>query len=115
MLTIGELDRRIKLYVAENEENSYREITTSFAFNSTVWAKVFEKSGKLTDESDEMVYINKTIFYIRAQQNLNNTQILRGQIQWDDKIYIPEVINEIDGRERFLEVITTEKDNQTTN
>ena len=114
MLTIGELDRRIQLYTANPTENSFGEVTFTYELNSTVWAKVFEKSGKLTDESDEMVYINKTIFYIRAQQNLNNSQILRGQIQWDTKIYIPEVINEIDGRERFLEVITTEKDNQTT-
>jgi head-tail adaptor len=111
MLTIGELDRRIKLYTANPEENTFGEYTYTYELNSTVWAKVFEKSGKLTEESDEMVYINKTIFYIRAQQNLSNSQIIQGKIEWDNRIYIPEVINEIDGRERFLEVITTEKDN----
>ena len=113
MLTIGELDRRIGIYTADTAANSFGEIIYEYTLSQTLWAKVYEKSGKLTDESDEMVYISNTIFYVR-NDGASNMVTLASKIIWEEKTYIPEAINEIDGRQRFLEIITKQKDNNDT-
>tara|TARA_R110000824_G_scaffold80166_4_gene201822 strand:- start:2029 stop:2367 length:339 start_codon:yes stop_codon:yes gene_type:complete len=111
MLTIGELDRRIDIYDYDLTQNSYGEKTRIYQLQQTVWAKVFEKSGKQTEESEEMVNVSKVIFYIRDNAVSNLTD--QFQISYKTNIYIIDVINEIDGRDRFLEIITTEKNNKT--
>tara|TARA_R110002167_G_scaffold167906_3_gene365517 strand:+ start:811 stop:1149 length:339 start_codon:yes stop_codon:yes gene_type:complete len=111
MLTIGELDRRIEFWNYDLSQNNYGEKIRTYTLQQTVWSKVFEKSGKQTEESDEMVNVSKVIFYIRDNAVSNLTD--QFQIVYNKNIYIIDVINEIDGRDRFLEIITTEKNNIT--
>ena len=111
MLTIGELDRRIEIQTVEGIANTYGEIEFTYELLQAVWSKVYHKSGKATEESDEMINVNTTIFYIRnIGINIQNmTEQYR--IYYNKNYYYIETINEIDGRERFLEIITTEKNN----
>lgn len=110
MLTIGDLDRRIEIQQVETAQDSYGAQTYTWDTYKYLWAKVFEKSGKVDDQADEMVAEQKTYFYIR---NIGVTVNTSYRIIYDSKQYYIEVINEIDGRERFLEIQCKEKNNQT--
>ena len=112
MLTIGDLDRRIIFYSFTSTKNVYGELERSYSENTTVWAKVYEKSGKQTDESEEMINRRKTYFYIRDNAVVNLTN--QFEIKYNEDTYIIDVINEIDGRDRFLEIQTTQKNNNNT-
>ena len=111
MLKIGELDRRIVIQLPESTPNDYGEVEFVYEELTTVWAKVYHKSGKATEESDEMVSVNTTICYIRNIGELISEVTEQYRIFYTDKYYYIETINEIDGRETFLEIITKEKNN----
>ena len=109
MLLIGDLDRRVSIYSVATTANNYGELTRAYSLFREVWAKVEWKGGsEKTDESQKITGMTKIHVYIR---NLDMGNLsLQSRINYDGKEYFPKVINEIDGRDAFLEIICENKD-----
>jgi|TARA_R100001015_G_C4622380_1_gene179800 head-tail adaptor len=108
-MTIGELDRRVGIYSVSTSANSYGELTRSYSLFRTVWAAIEWKGGtEKMDESDKITGMTKLHIYIR---NLDMSNLsLQSKLVYDSKDYFPKVINQIDGRTAFLEIICENKD-----
>ena len=109
MLLIGDLDRRVSIYTVATTANNYGELTRAYSLFREVWAKIEWKGGsEKTDESLKITGMTKIHVYIR---NLDMGNLsLQSRIDYDGKEYFPKVINEIDGRDAFLEIICENKD-----
>ena len=109
MLLIGDLDRRVSIYTVATTANNYGELTRAYTLFREVWAKIEWKGGSEgTDESEKITGMTKIHVYIR---NLDMGNLsLQSRIDYDGKEYFPKVINEIDGRDAFLEIICENKD-----
>ena len=108
MLSIGQLDRRIKILEPFYETNKYGEETKTFVLKYTLWAKADWKTSNRKEESQEQVQKTDLVFYVR---NLGITLLGTYRIEYNSKTYIIHGIKEIDGREQFLEIETKLKDN----
>ena len=106
-MQIGDLDRRIVLEAPTKVSNTYGEETLTWATYRTVWAKVDWKGGSEKVEKEKITATSKVLFYIR---NLDISINEEYRISYDSKYYYINVINEIDGRDRFLELETDNKD-----
>jgi len=106
-MQIGQLDRRIVLERPTLVANSYGEETITWSDYLTVWAMVEWKGGSEKEESDKLTAKSKVVFTVR---NLGNLVDETYRILYKTKYYYIQAINEIDGREMFLELLTEEKD-----
>jgi len=109
-MTIGELDRRVLIETLDTPSaNSYGELTRSYSPFRTVWAAIEWKGGSEgTDQSEKITGMTKLHVYIR---NLDMSNLsLQSRLTYDGKYYFPKVINQIEGREAFLEIICENKD-----
>ena len=108
-MTIGELDRRVEIHNVSTSANSYGELTRSYSLFRTVWAAIEWKGGtEGVDQSEKITGMSKLHIYIR---NLDMSNLsLQSRLTYDSKYYFPKVINEIDGRTAFLEIICENKD-----
>ena len=109
-MTIGELDRRVLIETLDTPSpNNYGELTRSYSTFRTVWANVEWKGGSEgTDQSEKITGMTKLHVYIRNLDMGNLT--LQSRIDYDGKQYFSKVINQIDGRDAFLEIICENKD-----
>lgn len=107
MLTAGDLDRRIRIDQVTNTINDYGERIKSYSLYKTVWAKVDWKRSSEKEESNQRVQVSDIVFYIR---NLDITIDPDMRILYNSKYYFVNGVKEIDGRERFLEIETKEKE-----
>lgn len=107
MLIAGELDRRIRIDQVTNTINDYGERIKSYSLYKTVWAKVDWKRSSEKEESNQRVQVSDVVFYIR---NLDITIDSDMRILYNSKYYFVNGVKEIDGRERFLEIETKEKE-----
>tara|TARA_R100001530_G_scaffold130396_1_gene101318 strand:- start:667 stop:990 length:324 start_codon:yes stop_codon:yes gene_type:complete len=107
MLIAGDLDRRIKIEQSENTINDYGERTKDYTLYKNVWAKVDWKRSSEKEESDQRVQVSDVVFYIR---NIDIRIDPEMRILYDSKYYYVNGVKEIDGRERFLEIETKEKE-----
>tara|TARA_R110002020_G_scaffold163976_2_gene350290 strand:- start:1055 stop:1378 length:324 start_codon:yes stop_codon:yes gene_type:complete len=107
MLIAGELDRRIRIEQATNSINDYGERTKTYSTYKTVWAKVDWKRSSEKEESNQRVQVSDIVFYIR---NLDIIIVPDMRILYNTKYYYVNGVKEIDGRERFLEIETKEKE-----
>jgi SPP1 family predicted phage head-tail adaptor len=107
MLIAGELDRRIRIDQVTNTINDYGERIKSYSLYKTVWAKVDWKRSSEKEESNQRVQVSDVVFYIR---NLDITIDPDMRILYNSKYYFVNGVKEIDGRERFLEIETKEKE-----
>ena len=106
-MQIGDLDRRIRIEQPIKTANSYGEETLEFSTYRTVWAKMEWKGGSEKEETQRITATAKICFYIRNLDISINEQY---RINYDGEYYYIKVINEIEGRESFLELETTKKD-----
>tara|TARA_R100000544_G_C2206241_1_gene49428 strand:- start:163 stop:489 length:327 start_codon:yes stop_codon:yes gene_type:complete len=108
-MTIGELDRRVIIETVSTSANNYGELTRSYSAFRTVWAAIkWEGGSEKMDESDKITGMTKLHIYIRNLDMANLS--LQSRITYNSEYYFPKVINEIDGREAFLEIICENKD-----
>jgi head-tail adaptor len=108
-MTIGELDRRVIIETVIETRNNYGELTRTYGAFRTVWAAIDWKGGSEgTDQSEKITGMTKLHVYIRNLDMSNLT--LQSRLTYDSKYYFPKVINQIDGREAFLEIICENKD-----
>jgi len=110
MMLIGQLDRRVLIETLDvPSANSYGELTRDYSPFRTVWAYVEWKGGSEgTDQSEKITGMTKLHVYIRNLDMGNLT--LQSRLTYDSKYYFPKVINQIDGRDAFLEIICENKD-----
>ena len=108
-MTICELDRRVTIENVSTSANDYGELTRSYTSYRTVWAAIEWKGGtEKMDESDKITGMTKLHIYIR---NLDMGSLsLQSRLTYNGKYYFPKVINQIDGRTAFLEIICENKD-----
>ena len=106
-MLIGELDRRVDLQTSSFASNNYGEEVLSWSAYRSVWAKIVWKGGTEKDESNKITAISNVTFYIR---NLDISLSETDRISYDSEYYYIKVINQIEGRDSFLEIITKEKD-----
>ena len=106
-MQIGQLDRRIVLESPTLVANSYGEETITWSDYLTVWAMVEWKGGSEKEESDKLTAKSKVVFTVR---NLGNLVDETYRILYKTKYYYIQAINEIDGREMFLELLTENRD-----
>ena len=109
MLSIGQLDRRIKISSPTYTTNKYGEETKVYALLYTLWAKVDWDSSNRKEESQEQTNRTDVVFYVR---NLGVDIKTTYRVDFDSETYIIHGIKQIDGREQFLELETRIKDNQ---
>ena len=107
-MRIGELDRRITLQNYSASVNTYGEQIESYSDYRTVWAKVDFDGSSQSDEFDRITAISKVKYFIRNIDLTNLSEKTR--ISYDSKLYYIQAINEIEGRESFLELITEKRD-----
>ena len=107
-MQIGHLDRRVTLQNYSTTRNVYGELIESYSDYRTVWAKVDFTGGSQSDEFDRITAISKVKFFIRNLDLADLTEKTR--ISYDSKLYYIQAINEIEGRESFLEIITEQRD-----
>jgi len=108
-MTIGELDRRVLISNVITSANDYGELTRTYEPFRTVWAAIEWKGGtEKMDESDKITGMTKLHVYIR---NLDMSSLsLQSRLTYNGKYYFPKVINQINGRTAFLEIICENKD-----
>jgi len=109
MLSIGQLDRRIKILSPTYTRNKYGEETKTYATLYTLWAKADWDSSNRKEESQEQVNRTDLVFYVR---NLGVEIKTTYRVEYNSETYIIHGIKQIDGREQFLELETRIKDNQ---
>ena len=107
-MQLGHLDRRVTLQNYVTSAYSYGELIESYSDYRTVWAKVDFTGGSQSDEFDRITAISKLKFFIRNLDLANLTEKTR--ISYDSKLYYIQAINEIEGRDSFLEIITEQRD-----
>ena len=109
MMLIGQLDRRVSIYSVSTSANNYGELTRAYSLFREVWAYVEWKGGSEgTDQSEKITGMTKLHVYIR---NLDMSNLsLQSRLTYDSKYYFPKVINQIDGRGEYLEIICENKD-----
>jgi len=106
-MQIGDLDRRIRIEVPTKTANSYGEETLSWGAYRSVWAKIEWRGGSEKEETQRITATSKLVFTIR---NLDISINEQNRIDYNSKYYYIKVINEIEGRESFLELETEQKD-----
>ena len=108
-MTIGELDRRVVIENVSTSRNSYGELERTYESFRTVWAAIEWKGGtEGVDQSEKITGMTKLHIYIR---NLDMSNLsLQSRLTYDGKYYFPKVINQIEGRTAFLEIICENKD-----
>ena len=109
MMLIGQLDRRVSIYSVSTSANNYGELTRAYSLFREVWAYVEWKGGSEgTDQSEKITGMTKLHVYIR---NLDMSNLsLQSRLTYDSKYYFPKVINQIEGRGEYLEIICENKD-----
>jgi head-tail adaptor len=109
MMLIGQLDRRVSIYSVSTTANNYGELTRAYSLFRNVWAYVEWKGGSEgADQSEKITGMTKLHVYIR---NLDVAALnLQSRLAYEGKYYFPKVINQIDGRDAFLEIICENKD-----
>ncbi len=119
-MLIGELDRRIIIEQPTVSINNYGEVAIDTWIEvRTVWAKVEWVGGSEGEDADKITATTKVNFYIR---NLDLDSFLNGSAaptmahrinfspQGTAKYYYLHNVEQIEGRESFLKIITEEKD-----
>ena len=106
-MQIGKLDRRIILQNPTTTANAYGEEVISWSNYLIVWANVEWKGGMENEESDKLTATSKVMFTVR---NIGNAVNPTYRILYKLKYYYIQAINEVDGREMFLELLTEQKD-----
>ena len=119
-MTIGELDRRVEIEYPSTTTNNYGETTiVEWVAWRAVWAKVDWRGGSEGDVVGKITATTKVDFYIRnldLSQFINSTYAptMKHRIKFapetTDKYYYLDALEEIDGREAFIKLITEEKD-----
>tara|TARA_R100001244_G_scaffold42085_2_gene38080 strand:- start:6235 stop:6555 length:321 start_codon:yes stop_codon:yes gene_type:complete len=106
-MQIGSLDRRIVIEEPSTSPDDFGELIITWSTYKTLWANINWKGGNEKEELQRITATSKVVFTIR-NLDIAVTEMMR--VSYDSKYYYIKVINEIDGRDAFLELETEQKD-----
>ena len=109
MIGVGMMDRQVILYTrSEINDSAYGGVTSASYVENTekIYSDVVWKSGKIGDDGNQMQNNQIIEFYVRNGGAMKSATV-EDYIFFEDKKYYINAINVIDGREKFLQVITT--------
>jgi|TARA_R100000084_G_scaffold107957_1_gene69358 SPP1 family predicted phage head-tail adaptor len=113
-MQIGELDRRITIQSYSASQDAYGEAIKTWSNLISLWANVNFKGGSTKDIAERVTATSKVIFTIRNYGSTVDTINESMRVKYKDrgvaKHYYINVINEIDGRDGFLELETEQKE-----
>lgn len=98
----GQLDRRITIQTFTSSTDAFGQRNKSFSTLASVWAKVVEKSGSESEESNQIVAVKKVHFFIRHRSDLNEQM----RIVYNNKTYKIESIINDESRDSFQRIET---------
>lgn len=107
-MQIGQLDRRVILYNPTTSVNGYGELEETYELYTTRWAHILWKGGSEGEVNRKIEGSSKVHFYLR-NQSLGSLTLLT-KLVYDSKDYFLEVINQLDGRKGYIELIAVNKD-----
>ena len=108
MIGVGQMDRKVELYIrSESVDSNYGGIVdvTYAASSEVVWSHIIWKGGKVNEKGEQMQNNEVVEFYCRNSGVMADANI-EDYIAYDSKKYYIDVINQIDGREAYLQIIT---------
>ena len=109
MIGVGMMDKRITIgeYSVAADDKFGGVTSKNWEYGSTIWAHVVWRGGKIESDGDQM-QVNQTIeFYIR-NGGTARAMTVQSRIAYDDAIFYIDAIDVIDGREKYLRIITTQ-------
>jgi hypothetical protein len=109
MIGVGMMDRKVILFTRnEVTDASYGGINTISYTEQTerIFADVIWKGGKVDDEGNQMQNNQIIEFYVRNGGVMKEANI-EDYLEYNSKKFYIDAINVIDGREKYLKVITT--------
>tara|TARA_R100000781_G_scaffold26759_2_gene19851 strand:- start:6496 stop:6837 length:342 start_codon:yes stop_codon:yes gene_type:complete len=109
MIAVGQLDRQIVLYVrSQSADVTYGGIQTiAYELQSErIFANVVWKGGKVNEEGEQMQNNKVVEFYVR-NGGVMSTANVEDYILYDEKKYYIDAIDIVDGRKKYLRVITS--------
>jgi len=111
-MQIGELDRRIIIQTFSTSSDGYGEAIKTWSDRITVWANVNFKGGSTKDIAERVTAASKVIFTIRylTTTNISEAMRIKYKDRGEQKYYYINAINNIEGRENFLELETEQKE-----
>lgn len=109
-MNIGRLDQRIEHHVRREATDDWNHDTVLWMLNDTVWATVTFRGGTERQVADQRVNIDRVVFTIRFRDDVT----VNDRIKWEGSYHDIHSV-EIIGRREGLRLITTARDNATSN
>lgn len=109
MIGVGMMDRKVVLYVRTQQNDAYYGGVDTIIYTEQtekIYADVVWKGGKVDDEGNQMQNNQIIEFYVRNGGVMKSATI-QDYILFESKRHFIDAINVIDGREKYLQVITT--------
>lgn len=116
MIAVGMMDKKVSLWRATPAaDTSYGGYTSeSFSEYGAMWAHVLWKTGKVSEEGEQMQNNQICEFYVR-NTGVGAAATVLDYIVFDDCKFYIDYINVIDGRKKYLKIQATQvqpKDSQ---
>jgi len=108
-MAIGQLDRQIILANYTETADAVGYMSKSWTDAATVWAKVVTQSGTEGQDNQQEIARSRVMFTIRFRNDITIDESTR--IEYKSDYYDIVSIKEI-GREEYLELTATKRDNQ---
>tara|TARA_R110000824_G_C15128428_1_gene668775 strand:+ start:894 stop:1235 length:342 start_codon:yes stop_codon:yes gene_type:complete len=109
MIAVGMMDRLVVLFKrTQVTDTTYGGVDNIVYTEQTekIWSDVQWKSGKIDQEGEQMQN-NQVIEFFCRNGGVMQTADVEDYIQFESKKYFIDAINVIDGREKYLQVVTT--------
>jgi len=98
----GQLDRRVIFQSQASSTDAFGQNVGSWSDTLTLWAKVVERSGSESEQSNQIVAVRKVDFIIRYNSQIN--ELFR--VSYRSKIYEIEAIIQDEARDSFMRIET---------
>jgi len=98
----GQLDRRVIFQSQASSTDAFGQNVGSWSDTLTLWAKVIERSGSESEQSNQIVAVRKVDFIIRYNSQIN--ELFR--VSYRSKIYEIEAIIQDEARDSFMRIET---------
>tara|TARA_R100001530_G_C4321449_1_gene155997 strand:+ start:7510 stop:7851 length:342 start_codon:yes stop_codon:yes gene_type:complete len=110
MIAVGMMDRKIVLQErSQSVDGTYGGINTiTYTPNAEeIWSHVIWKGGKVDEKGDQLQNNQVVEFYCRNGGAMA-TATVEDYIEMNSEKHYIDVINVVDGREKYLQIITTQ-------
>lgn len=107
-IAVGQMDRKIYLKKFTYSRDNYGATTGStFTESGVIFAHIIWKGGKIDEKGNQMQNSQIVEFYTRNGGDMA-TATVTDTISYDSTDYFIDFINVVDGREKYLQILTTQ-------